>query len=296
MLEHLRSRWTKVMSPIARALLSAHVTPDMVTWAGTIGVVAVSLICFPHGWLWQGVLLLLVFIFSDSLDGIMARTSGRSSDWGAFLDSTLDRIADGAVMGGLALYYVDAGNNAWWAGLAIVTLVLGQVTSYTKARGESLGYEVNGGLAGRADRLLVSLLGGGREHMTLALGIVFIPSYARIVRSEFARARTQNYVRMAELMGASTARILFVHILPNIWHTLLSAITIGFNNAVLAEAAMSYLSIGISPDEASLGYMLSESQSILGSAPWYALGTGLIIVLLILGVSLIGEGLQRGEN
>lgn len=158
MLEHLRSRWTKVMSPIARALLKAHVTPDMVTWAGTIGVVAISLICFPNGWLWQGVLLLLVFIFSDSLDGIMARTSGRSSDWGAFLDSTLDRVADGAVMGGLALYFVDAGDS-WWAGLALVTLVLGQVTSYTKARGESLGYEVNGGLAGRADRLLVSLLG-----------------------------------------------------------------------------------------------------------------------------------------
>ena len=144
--------------------------------------------------------------------------------------------------------------------------------------------------------VLVSLLGGGREHMTLALGIVFIPSYARIVRSEFARARTQNYVHSAELMGASTARILFVHILPNIWHTLVSAITIGFNNAVLAEAAMSYLSIGVSPDEASLGYMLSESQSMLGSAPWYALGTGAVIVLLILGVSLIGEGLQRGEN
>ena len=144
--------------------------------------------------------------------------------------------------------------------------------------------------------VLVSLLGGGREHMTLALGIVFIPSYARIVRSEFARARTQNYVHSAELMGASTARILFVHILPNIWHTLVSAITIGFNNAVLAEAAMSYLSIGVSPDEASLGYMLSESQSMLGSAPWYALGAGAVIVLLILGVSLIGEGLQRGEN
>ncbi len=145
--------------------------------------------------------------------------------------------------------------------------------------------------------VLVSLLGGGREHDdAFALGIVFVPSYARIVRSEFARARTQNYVHSAELMGASTARILFVHILPNIWHTLVSAITIGFNNAVLAEAAMSYLSIGVSPDEASLGYMLSESQSMLGSAPWYALGTGAVIVLLILGVSLIGEGLQRGEN
>ncbi len=99
--------------------------------------------------------------------------------------------------------------------------------------------------------VLVSLLGGG---------IVFIPSYARIVRSEFARARTQNYVHSAELMGASTARILFVHILPNIWHTLVSAITIGFNNAVLAEAAMSYLSIGVSPDEASLLYALGVAE------------------------------------
>lgn len=141
--------------------------------------------------------------------------------------------------------------------------------------------------------VLVSLLGGGRAHMTLALGVVFIPSYARIVRSEFARERMRSYVRAAELMGASVARILFVHILPNVRRTLLSAVTIGFNNAVLAEAAMSYLAIGVSPDEASLGYMLAESQSMLDSAPWYALGAGLVIVLLILGVSLIGEGLQR---
>ena len=77
---------------------------------------------------------------------------------------------------------------------------------------------------------------------------------------------------------------------------LLPALTIGFNNAVLAEASMSYLCIGVTPPDASLGYMLSESQSMLDSAPWYALGTGAVIVLLILGVSLIGEGLQRGEN
>ena len=102
-------------------------------------------------------------------------------------------------------------------------------------------------------------------------------------------------MHLAQLVGASPARILFVHILPNIWKTLVSAITIGFNNAVLAEAAMSYLNIGVSPDEASLGYMLSESQSYLASIPWYAISCGLIIVLLILGVSLIGEGLQRQE-
>ncbi len=143
--------------------------------------------------------------------------------------------------------------------------------------------------------VLVSVLGPGRRHLLLALGIVFIPSYARIVRTEFERARSQNYVKSAQLMGASTARILFVHILPNIWPVLLSAITIGFNNAVLAEAAMSYLGIGVSPDEASLGYMLSDSQAYLATTPWYALGAGLVIVLLILGVGLIGEGLQRKD-
>ena len=143
--------------------------------------------------------------------------------------------------------------------------------------------------------VLVSVLGVGRGNLLLALGIVFIPSYARIVRTEFRRASVQNYVKSAQLMGASTARILFVHILPNIWPVLLSAITIGFNNAVLAEAAMSYLGIGVSPDEASLGYMLSESQAYLATTPWYALGAGLVIILLILGVGLIGEGLQRKD-
>ena len=94
-------------------------------------------------------------------------------------------------------------------------------------------------------------------------------------------------------MGASSARILFVHILPNTMQVLLPAITIGFNNAVLAEASMSFLGIGVTPPDASLGYMLSEAQGMLGSAPWYALSTGLVIVLLIFGVGLIGEGLQR---
>ena len=94
-------------------------------------------------------------------------------------------------------------------------------------------------------------------------------------------------------MGASPARILFVHILPNTMQVLLPALTIGFNNAVLAEASMSYLGIGVTPTDASLGYMLSEAQGMFTAAPWYALGTGLFMVLLVFGVGLIGEGLQR---
>ena len=85
MLEHFRAAWAKVMNPIADALLRAHVTPDMVTWVGTVGAVAMALICFPQGWLWQGPWLVALFIFSDSLDGNMARKIGRHSQWGSFL-------------------------------------------------------------------------------------------------------------------------------------------------------------------------------------------------------------------
>ena len=130
--------------------------------------------------------------------------------------------------------------------------------------------------------------------MIIALGLVFIPSFARVSRTAFAALRDVNYVKSARLMGASPARILVVHILPNTMQVLLPAITIGFNNAVLAEASMSYLGIGST--DASLGYMLSEAQGMFLRAPWYALGTGLAIVLLVFSVGLIGEGLQRREK
>jgi peptide/nickel transport system permease protein len=97
-------------------------------------------------------------------------------------------------------------------------------------------------------------------------------------------------------MGAGDLRLMFRHILPNTFPVLLSAVVIGFNNAVLSEASMSFLGIGVQPPQASLGSMLSDSQTYLKSAPWYALGTGGAIVLLILGFSLLGEGLQQRQR
>lgn len=142
--------------------------------------------------------------------------------------------------------------------------------------------------------VIISILGPGKKYnVVLALGIVFIPSFARVTRTAFASLRDVNYVKSARLMGTGNARILLVHILPNTMQVLLPAITIGFNNAVLAEASMSYLGIGVTPPDASLGYMLSESQGMFMSAPWYALGTGLTLVWMVFGVGLIGEGLQR---
>lgn len=141
--------------------------------------------------------------------------------------------------------------------------------------------------------VLINVFGMGKYQIILILGILFIPSFARVVRGEVAKERNLNYVASARLMGASHLRIMLVHILPNTRQVLLPTLAIGFNNAVLAEASMSFLGIGVKPPEVSLGYMMSESQSYMARAPWYMLTCGSVIVLLILGVSLVGEGLQQ---
>ncbi len=143
--------------------------------------------------------------------------------------------------------------------------------------------------------VVISILGSGKQNVIFSLGIVFAPSYVRIVRSEFIRLRDADFVCRARLMGVKKLRILFVHILPNIWSVFWVSVTIGFNNAILAESGMSYLGIGVQPPDASLGKMLSDAQGYLGRAPWYALAPGLTIVWIVLGFSLLSEGIRRKE-
>ena len=119
MLDRFRAFWTKVFTPVVDLLLRWGVSPDAVTLVGTLGVVAGAVIFFPQGQLLVGVLVITAFVFSDLVDGAMARKSGRSSAFGAFLDSTLDRVGDAAVFGGLAMYYVGPGDNDLLAALAI---------------------------------------------------------------------------------------------------------------------------------------------------------------------------------
>ena len=140
--------------------------------------------------------------------------------------------------------------------------------------------------------VIVSLLGSGTYLVLIALGIAFIPSFTRVIRAEYIRAREMEYVSAAKVMGASHLRIIFVHILPNCRQIILTNVLIGFNNAILAEAGMSYLGIGVRPPDASLGRMLSESQAYLFSAPWCAFFPGIMIVCMVLGFSLLSEGLK----
>lgn len=157
MLEPFRAFWTTIVSPIAHLLIRLKVSPDVVTLVGTLGVVAGALIFFPRGDLLTGVLVITAFVFSDLIDGYMARLTERSSKFGAFLDSTMDRVGDGAIFAGLALYFAGPGDSDLYLMLSLICVVMGSVTSYARARAEGLGFTAKVGVAERADRL-VSIL------------------------------------------------------------------------------------------------------------------------------------------
>ena len=184
-----RALFTRIFTPVARLLLRLHVSPDVVTLVGTLGVCAGALLLYPSGHLLAGTLVITAFVFSDTLDGTMARMSGRSSSWGAFLDSTLDRLGDAAVFSGLVLWFAGDGDSELTAVFALACLVLGSVVSYSKARAEGLGMTANVGISQRADRLVVSLVATGLVglglpvwFLTVVLGLLALASLVTIVQ------------------------------------------------------------------------------------------------------------------
>src|SRR6478735_10778512 len=162
MLDRFKHFWQSVMlAPFVDLFIRLGISPDAVTLVGTAGVVAGALIFFPQGYLLGGVLFITVFVFSDLIDGAMARKTGRSSTFGAFFDSTLDRFGDAAIFGGLVLYFAGPGDDYLYLCLTLYCLVMGAVTSYARARAESLGMDAKGGLAERADRIVLILVATG---------------------------------------------------------------------------------------------------------------------------------------
>ena len=175
--------------------------------------------------------------------------------------------------------------------------ILGALTGYFGGWFDEILMRLNDVLASFPSILLalvfVSVFGPGTYNIVFALGIIFIPSYARVVRSEFIVLKERDFVKNAKLMGAGKFRIMFIHILPNTKKVLIPSLLIGFNNAVLAEAGLSYLGLGVQPPQASLGRMLSEAQSYLLDSPWCAIAPGLMIILTVLGFSLISGGVEN---
>jgi CDP-diacylglycerol---glycerol-3-phosphate 3-phosphatidyltransferase len=159
MLDRFKAFWQgKALAPIINLFIRLGISPDVVTIVGTVGVAAGALVFFPQGWLWQGVLVVAAFVFSDLIDGAMARKIGRTDTFGAFLDSTMDRIADAALFGGMALFFAWQTEDRLYLVLSLICLAMGSVTSYARSKGEQLGYNAKTGLAERPDRLVGLLI------------------------------------------------------------------------------------------------------------------------------------------
>ncbi|MCW2828622.1 MAG: CDP-alcohol phosphatidyltransferase [Marmoricola sp.] len=199
MLDRFKHFWQSVMlAPFVNTFIRLGISPDAVTLVGTLGVSAGALVFFPQGKLLTGVLVISAFVFSDLIDGAMARATGRSSKFGAFFDSTLDRIGDGAIFGGLVLYFAGPGDNYLYLCLTLYCLVMGAVTSYARARAESLGMDAKGGLAERADRLVAILAMTG-------LGALFdLPILMYVTIWVLALANTETVVRRILMVRRQT--------------------------------------------------------------------------------------------
>ncbi len=174
MLSALRAPIGRVTRPVAGWLLRAGVTPDAVTLAGTVGVCVGSLGFLARGSFFLGTLIAVLSVFTDMLDGAMARERGTSSRFGAWLDSTSDRVADAAVFCALAWWYTGAGDDRLLAGVALYCLVAGVVVSYAKARAEGLGLTCDVGIAERSERMTLvfagtALVGFGAPAVVLAV-------------------------------------------------------------------------------------------------------------------------------
>jgi peptide/nickel transport system permease protein len=182
-------------------------------------------------------------------------------------------------------------------GSALIGSIIGLIIGYFTGAADAIVMRLMDALSAFPGILLalifIAVLPPSAFTIVIALLILFVPSFTRIMRSSMLAWRNQDFVNTALVMGAGHLRVITRHILPNLLPVLLSALVIGLSNAILAEAALSFLGLGIQPPTPSWGRMLAEAQSNLFSAPWCALAPGALIILTVLGFYFLGEGIRK---
>lgn len=202
--QHGRGITKALFTRPALAMARIGITPNMLTVTGTVLSVAVALATFPQGHFVVGPLLFLVVVAGDSFDGILARATGTSSPYGAFLDSTLDRLADGALYGSLtawAALHMEAGALRTVTVCAGITaVVMAAAVPYARARAESIGATASVGIAERTDRLVVALvatfavgLGAPQWVLTAGLALIAVAGFITVVQRVWT-VRAQVYL------------------------------------------------------------------------------------------------------
>lgn len=197
---HGRSITKSIFTPPARLLARMGVTPNMVTIAGTVASIAIAVIALPLGYVWQGAIALGVVLFCDSVDGTLARMTTGGTPFGAFLDSTLDRLADGAVFAALTAWVITGLPDSPWRTGAMVAglgaIVGAGAVPYARARAESIGVAAKLGIAERTDRLVIGLVaaaftdfGWGDWWVAIGLGWVALASFITVIQRIWFTAR-----------------------------------------------------------------------------------------------------------
>lgn len=180
---HARGAAGRLFAPAAALLRRMGVTPNMVTMVGTAGVCLGALTFYPLDQLFWGTVFITVFVFSDLLDGLLARSTGSTSVLGGFLDSTLDRLQDGSIFLGLLIWAFAVGGQPGIGVAAGACLVLGHLVSYVRAKAESLGFTADVGLAERTERLVVALVFTGLTGLGLPPTVLLVVLWALAVAS-----------------------------------------------------------------------------------------------------------------
>ena len=163
MLENLRSPLKKIIEPLAAALVRAHISANTVTVIGSFATIIAAIATGISGYLFVGAAMLTILVLFDSLDGSVAALSGGGTAFGAFLDSTLDRIADWALLFGVILYFaVHTSLDDMWTLVGLISALTAMLTSfvtpYARARAEAVGFEAKNGIATRSDRIAIILI------------------------------------------------------------------------------------------------------------------------------------------
>ncbi|MEG0302187.1 MAG: ABC transporter permease [Gordonibacter sp.] len=141
---------------------------------------------------------------------------------------------------------------------------------------------------------IMAALGPGIEKAIVAIGLVAIPEYARIVRSEILSIKENDYVAAARVVGDSNFKIIFRHVLPNVMPSIIVRATLGISTAILDAAALGFLGLGVQPPDAEWGDMLGRGRNELFRAPWLMIFPGLAITLTVLAFNLLGDGVRDG--
>ncbi len=140
--------------------------------------------------------------------------------------------------------------------------------------------------------VIAGLLGPSRRNAMIAIGVIFAPAFARVVRGTVLAVMSEPYIESGRVAGSSDARLIRLHVLPNILAPLIVMVTVYLSSAILSEAALSFLGLGTQPPEPTWGGMLNVARTYMEILPWMAIFPGLAIMIVVLGFNFLGDGLR----